>query len=196
MRKPIVLNKTSGGITASFSSNTLKQPVTVKQPVEEIPVAFKMNNIETETEIKATTGKFETDIGQIHYITPPRPDWAQNDPDASDYVINKHLAEQYRPITIDGEEFLGEERNSGPLDIVGEGGIIITTDGNSLHLSVEDYVEGEAIDITDDKEGKKIISIEPDSLNDKHITGLSIGKLTQNLGEKIIIYGGNANGWE
>ena len=157
MRKPIKLTGKGGTIVADFSNGSLTKAVPFRDP----------------------DGEFSTDFEQAQYITPPQPDWAQDDPTEPDYVKNKHIAEQYRPITVKGEEFLSEERNSGALDIVGEGGIIVTTKDNSLHLSVEDYVEGDAIDINDDGEGKKVISVELDSLDDKHIVELSIAKLTQ-----------------
>lgn len=174
MRKPIKLTGTGGTIVADFSSGSLKKNVPFRDP----------------------DGQFSTDFDQAQYVTPPQTDWAQDDPTQPDYVKNKHIAEQYRPITIKGKEFLSEERNSGALDIIGEGGIIVTTNGNSLHLSVEDYIEGDAIDINDDGEGKKVISVEPESLDDKHIAELSIAKITQNMGEKVILYGGSANGWD
>ena len=173
MRKPIKLTGAGGTIAANFGSGAITKQVPFRDP----------------------DGSFSTDFDSASYITPPQSDWAQDDPTEPDYVKNKYIAEQYRPITVNGEEFLSEERNSGALDIVGEGGIIVTPKENSLHLSVEDYVEGDAIDIEDDGEGKKVISVEEESLNDKHIAELSIAKITQKQGETLILYGGDANGW-
>jgi hypothetical protein len=172
MRKPVKLNKSSGSFSVSFDDGyTINKNITISDSKTNISTGFEGG----------------------HYIQSPAPDWAQDDPEQLDYIKNKHIAEQYRPITVDGEEFLSEDRNSGTLNIVGEGGIVVETNGNSLHLSVEDYVEGDAIDITDEN-GKKVISVEPNSIDDTHIESLSINKITQELGETLILYGGGANG--
>lgn len=176
MRKPIKLTKYKSGIfDTGFST------VTLEKPIEIVPIK---DDVQVEVEME----------GAI-IVHNPQSDWAQNDPEKVDYIKNKYIAEQYRPVIVNGETYLSEARESGPLNIVGEGGIIITPDSDSLTFSVEDYVEGDAIDIINNEEGKKVISVEPGSINDTHIDALSIGKITQNLGEKIIIYGGNANGW-
>ena len=172
MRKPVKLNKSSGSFSVSFDDGyTINKNITISDSKTNISTGFEGG----------------------HYIQPPAPDWAQDDPEQLDYIKNKHIAEQYRPITVDGEDFLSEDRNSGTLNIVGEGGIVVETNGNSLHLSVEDYVEGDAIDIADEN-GKKVISVEPNSIDDTHIESLSINKITQELGEILILDGGGANG--
>lgn len=172
MRKPIKLTKSSGVFSANFDDGfTINKQIQISNP---------------------DTG-FTTQFDNAQYIKPPQSDWTQNDPTQADYIKNKHIAEQYRPITINGEEFLNEDRNSGTLDIVGEGGIVVETNGNSLHLSVEDYIEGDAIDIKDE-DGKKVISVEPNSIDDTHVESLSINKITQELGEILILDGGGANG--
>lgn len=173
MRKPIKLTKSSGVFSASFDDG-----FTINKQIQ-------LSNSQTDVSTGFEGGQF---------IQPPNPDWAQADPTELDYIKNKHIAEQYRPVTVNGEEFLNEDRNSGALNIVGEGGIIITPDGNSLHFSAEDYIEGDAIDIVEDEDGKKVISVEPNSIDDTHIESLSINKITQELGETLILYGGGANG--
>lgn len=176
MRKPIKLSKyKTGYFDAGFST------VITDKPIEFVPTQSKV--------------EVDVDFEGAAIIHNPQPDWAQSDPEKRDFIKNKHIAEQYRPVNVNGEAYLSEERESGPLNIIGEGGIIITPDSGSLTFSVEDYVEGDAIDILNNAEGKKVVSVEPGSLNDTHINALSVGKLTQNLGETIIIYGGNANGW-
>lgn len=127
---------------------------------------------------------FNVDFSNLQYVTPAQPDWAQTDESALDFIKNKQIAEQYRPITVNGEEFLNEDRSSGPLNVVGKGGVVIETEGNSLQFSVEAYVEGEAIDITDNDQGQKVISVDP--------TEITITELSQE--EIFILDGGGANG--
>lgn len=163
MRKPIKLTKNNGVFQANFDDGfTMNQNIKLRNPDED----------------------FSVDFDRVQYLQPPQPDWAQNDPTEPDYVKNKHIAEQYRPITINGKEFLNEDRNSGALDVVGEGGIVVTTQGNSLHLSVEAYVEGDAIDIVNNEAGQKVISVDPAEIT---ITELSQDNI-------LILDGGGANG--
>ncbi len=163
MRKPIKLTKNSGAFSASFDDG------------------FTINK---NIKLLSLDETVDTDFTNTKYIKPKQPDWAQTDDKALDFIKNKHIAEQYRPITINGQEFLNEDRNSGALDIVGKGGVIVEANGNSLQLSVEDYVEGDAIDITDNDQGQKVISVDP--------TEITITELSQD--SILILDGGGANG--
>lgn len=179
MRKPIKLTNTSGGvISANFGDGSLTQQVPFRRLNQSIQTDIDNGSYVKDTPFASPDGKFTSVFDEAEYIQPPQPDWAQDDPKQPDFIHNKQIAEQYRPITVDGEEFLGEERETGALDVIGKGGIIITTEGNQLQFSVEDYVEGDAIDIKQNEDGKREVSVEPDSLGDKHISALSIGKLT------------------
>lgn len=147
MRKPRKLTGASGVFQANFDDGrTLNKNISLQDSKTSIDTGF--------------------DGGQ--YIQPPQPDWLQEDPEALDYIKNKEVAEQYRPVTVNGEEFLNEDRNSGALNIVGDDGLLVSTDGNSLHLSIEGYSElKEDVkniyhqEYTENENGEKVPSGEP-----------------------------------
>lgn len=135
------------------------------------------------------------------------PNWAQEDASQPDYIANKDLAEKLRPISVNGEEFLDDSHESGGLNFVGGKNISLTTDGNSIIISAKgatseggstcdcpELVEGEGLDITDNAYGKRIISLEPGAITDKHISQISMSKIIQDNSIKLILNGGNANG--
>ena len=136
---------------------------------------------------------------------PVTPDWAQDNPMAPDYIKNKEIAEELRPVFVNGKEFLGKARSTGSLDLVAGDNIALKTDGNSIIISVTgvpgggggdgpgcecvEYIEGEGIDIKNN-----VISIEPGSIDDDHIESVSINKLVQDDGSTIILNGGSIDG--
>lgn len=120
MRKPVKLNKSSGSFSVSFDDGyTINKNITLSDSKTNISTSFEGG----------------------HYIQPPAPDWTQDDPEQLDYIKNKQIAEQYRPVTINGEEFLNEDRSSGALDISSGDGVVLKTNGNSLHLSVNGFIQ-------------------------------------------------------
>jgi uncharacterized protein YlxW (UPF0749 family) len=56
------------------------------------------------------------------------------------------------------------------------------------------YVEGDGINITINKNGEKVISLEEGAISDEHIESISISKLTSAEGQTVVFNGGNANG--
>lgn len=140
----------------------------------------------------------------LDHFRPVTPDWAQDNPNAPDYIKNKDIAEELRPVFVNGKEFLGKARSTGAIDLVAGDNIALKTDGNSIIISVTgvpgggggdpgcgcvEYVEGEGIDIRNN-----VISIEPGSIDDDHIQSISISKLVQDDESTIILNGGSIDG--
>ena len=65
------------------------------------------------------------------------PNWAQQDPTQPDYIANKSLAEQLRPIFVNGQQVLDSTHESGPLNFIAGTNIAIIADGNSITISAE-----------------------------------------------------------
>jgi hypothetical protein len=57
-----------------------------------------------------------------------------------------------------------------------------------------EYIEGEGIDITENIYGQREISIEIGAISSDMISSVSIDKITNTDGIKLILNGGNANG--
>ena len=137
------------------------------------------------------------------------PDWAQEDASQPDYIANKELAEQLRPIYVDGELMLDSTHESGGLNLVSGKNVTLTPDGNSIIISAKssggegggscdcpEIIEGAGIDITTDEvKGQKVISLEPGSITDEYIGSISMSKLVQSEDEILILNGGKANGY-
>lgn len=154
---------------------------------------------------------FPVRFHNVQYISNPQPNWAQDDPSAPDYIKNKEIAEEVRPISVNGVEFLSEDRASGGVNFVAGENVTFQTDGNSIIISATaegggsgdepggecscpEYIEGEGIDIVSNEEGQKVISLEPNSIDDEHIESVSISKITQEEGDTLILNGGSIDG--
>lgn len=140
----------------------------------------------------------------IYRMSDAQPDWAETDPSQPDYIKNKELAEKLRPIFINGEPMLGETYSSGGVNIEAGKNITLTVDGNTIIVSARgsngeggggcdcpEYLEGDAIDIREAPNGNKVVSIEPNSISDKHIESISLDKITQSEFMTLILDGGN-----
>lgn len=144
---------------------------------------------------------FSPTFGSFTMISGAQPDWNETNPASPSYIKNKEIAEQYRPITVNGEEMLDETRESGPLQIKSGTGVVLEIKDGVLVISSEateddkcdcpDYIEGKGIDIVDGEDGDKVISIEPNSVDDEMISGVSVEKLFQNEGGILILNGGS-----
>ena len=148
MRKPINLTKLSGfsanfnntnnstEITVSADTNSLNSQI--NQQVESIKANFDDNqteltiNLETaallDSEVSIENQEMEIEVtlsGGTNSNASPQiqPDWTQDNEKAPDYIKNKEIAEQYRPVYIDGIEALSQERTSGPLNLASGDGI-------------------------------------------------------------------------
>lgn len=73
----------------------------------------------------------------IYRMSDSQPDWAQDDPSQPDYIKNKELAEKFRPISVDGQEVLGDSYKSGGLNLVSGDNVEISTQGNSVVISAK-----------------------------------------------------------
>jgi hypothetical protein len=143
----------------------------------------------------------------IYRMSDAPPNWAQDDPTQPDYIANKDEAEKLRPISVDGELMLNDTHESGGLNFVSGKNVTLTTDGNSIIISAKnsgeggggdcdcaEIVEGEGIDIVENSKGQKVISLEPGAISDDYISHVSIEKIVQSEGTRIVLNGGNANG--
>jgi antitoxin component of MazEF toxin-antitoxin module len=113
-----------------------------------------------------------------------------------------------RPIYVNGEEILGNTAESGELNLVGGKNVTLAVQGNMVVISAKsgggssegggcdcpEYIEGEGIDITENIYGQREISIEFGAISNDMIQSVSIDKITNTDGIKLILNGGNANG--
>ena len=143
----------------------------------------------------------------IYRVSDAQPNWAQTDPSQPDYIKNKHLAGDSRPIYINGEELLGED-GTGAINIMAGKNITLTTDGKTITISATggaedgevdncdcpEYVEGEGIDIVENEQGQMVVSIEDGAISDEHIESISVSKIVQDEGETLILNGGSIDG--
>lgn len=113
-----------------------------------------------------------------------------------------------RPIYVNGEEILGNTAESGELNLVGGKNVTLAVEGNMVVISAKsgggssegggcdcpEYIEGEGIDITENIYGQREISVEFGAISNDMIQSVSIDKITNTDGIKLILNGGNANG--
>ena len=142
----------------------------------------------------------------IYRMSDPQPDWNQNDPSQPAYIKNKEGAQEVRPIYINGESFLSNNVDSGPVNFAAGRNITIATDGNTVVISAKnsgtggscdcpEYIEGNGIDIVETPYGQRVVSLEPGSINTEHIGSISMSKIVQDENEILILNGGKANGY-
>ena len=115
--------------------------------------------------------------------------------------------EEYRPIQVEGQEVLGSD-NSGALNLKGGKNVQLFVEGNDVYITATssggegsggncdcpEVVEGDGIDITETPQGQKVVSLEKGSITDDYIESISVSKLVQQEGLKLVLNGGNANG--
>lgn len=145
-----------------------------------------------------------TKFKSIYRVSDAQPNWAQTDPSQPDYIKNRDMAQEVRPIYINGELFLSSEPESGAVNLVAGKNITLTTKDNNIIIqsvggggsggpSIE-YLEGEGIDITQNEFGQFVINLEKNSIDDEFIESISIEKIVQKENEVLILNGGKANG--
>ena len=142
----------------------------------------------------------------IYRMSDAQPNWAQDDPSQPDYIKNKEQAEKFRPVSVNGEEVLDDSYSSGSLNLVGGKNVILDVAGNTITISAKssggtggdcdcpEYIEGDGIDITENKLGQQVISIEDGSISDDKIESISIDKIVQKEGMTLILNGGSIDG--
>ena len=106
----------------------------------------------------------------IYRMSDPQPNWEQNDPSQPDYIKNRELAQEVRPILVNGEIFLDAKPESGPVNFVAGRNVYLATDGNAIVISAIDaasggdaaaIVAGDGINITLNPYGEQVISVAP-----------------------------------
>ena len=142
----------------------------------------------------------------IYRMSDAQPNWAQDDPSQPDYIKNKESAEKFRPVSVNGEEVLDDSYASGGLNLVGGKNVTLNVEGNTITISAKsgggtggdcdcpEYIEGDGIDITENKLGQQVISIEDGSISDDKIESISIDKIVQKEGMTLILNGGSIDG--
>lgn len=170
--------------------------------------------------LNSTTGMIHSSFGNIHIVKGPQPDWQETDPTQPDYIKNKEEAEQYRPVSIDGQEVLSSDRESGELNLISGENVSITKTEEGIVISAEGgggtgggdgttFVEGDGIDLSGEG-AEKTISIQADENDFEFVNGslkiaegaidgdeigsVSIDKIVPKEGFTLILNGGNANG--
>lgn len=71
----------------------------------------------------------------IYRVSDAQPNWAQTDPSQPDYIRNRDMAQEVRPIQVNGEEFLNNDVDSGALNLVAGRNVTLTTKNNSIIIS-------------------------------------------------------------
>lgn len=145
-------------------------------------------------------------MSSIYRMSDAPPNWAQDDPTQPDYIKNKQEAEKLRPIYVNGEKMLDDTHESGPLNLIGGKNVTLSVEGNSITISAKnsggegsgscdcsELIEGEGIDINE-ANGQKVVSLEKDAITDDYIKSVSMSKIVQEEGIKLVLNGGNANG--
>ena len=138
----------------------------------------------------------------IYRVSDAQPNWAQTDPSQPDYIKNRDLAQEVRPILVNGEEFLNNEVESGALNLVAGKNVMLATKDNTIIISSAGggggagiaYVEGEGIDIVENEYGQYVIALEENAIVDKFVDSISFEKIAQKQNDVLILNGGKANG--
>lgn len=153
-----------------------------------------------------TLDQKKTSFKSIYRVSDAQPNWAQTDPSQPDYIKNKDLAQEVRPIQVNGEHFLSNDVESGAVNFVAGRNVTLAIKDNSIIISAAGsgseggegsgfvYTEGEGIDIVENEYGQFVINLEENAINDKHIGAISISKLVQDKDDVLILNGGKANG--
>ncbi len=85
----------------------------------------------------STSTGMGTRMRSIYRMSDAQPDWAETDPSQPDYIKNKELVERFRPVSVDGEEVLGDSYESGNLNFVSGENIDIFVENGSIKISAK-----------------------------------------------------------
>ena len=133
-----------------------------------------------------TLDQKKTSFKSIYRVSDAQPNWAQTDPSQPDYIRNRDLAQEVRPILVNGEEFLSNEVESGALNLVAGENVTLTTDGNNLIISsngtggqpVEcdcpEYIGGFGISITEISEKQRVVNLANESITEQQLVDESV----------------------
>ena len=95
------------------------------------------SQLDIDVDLEKNSNFFLTDLQSVQQIASIQPDWLQEDDTKHDFIKNKDVAEQFRPIFVNGQKFLDESRSSGPLNIVGTNGVLVSINNGNLLVSGE-----------------------------------------------------------
>lgn len=85
----------------------------------------------------STSTGMGTRMRSIYRMSDAQPDWAETDPSQPDYIKNKELVERFRPVSVNGEEVLGDSYESGNLNFVSGENIDISVENGSIKISAK-----------------------------------------------------------
>jgi hypothetical protein len=104
---------------------------------------------------------------------------------------------------INGNAFLGEKPETGPVNFVAGKNVSLDAEGNTIVITATggggsggggfDIVEGAGIDVKLNNQGKKVVSLEPNSITDDYVKNVSVSKLVADDTTILILNGGKAN---
>lgn len=139
----------------------------------------------------------------VYRMSDTQSDMKQTDPSQPDYVKNKELVQDVRPILINGNAFLGAKPETGPVNFVAGKNVSLDAEGNTIVITATggggsggggfDIVEGVGIDVKLNNQGKKVVSLEPNSITDDYVKNVSVSKLIADDTTILILNGGKAN---
>lgn len=139
----------------------------------------------------------------VYRMSDTQSDMKQTDPSQPDYVKNKELVQDVRPILINGNAFLGAKPETGPVNFVAGKNVSLDAEGNTIVITATggggsggggfDIVEGAGIDVKLNNQGKKVVSLEPNSITDDYVKNVSVSKLVADDTTILILNGGKAN---
>lgn len=98
-------------------------------------LATNSQQLDLGVDLDQNSNFFLTNLQNVQQVASIQPDWCQTDDSKPDFIKNKHVAEQLRPIFVNGQEFLDENRESGKVDIVAGKDIVLLTEGDKLIIA-------------------------------------------------------------
>ena len=123
---PLTLRTNLGDNTGSFSTEleasetdiNIQLDLSEERTIVQAEMSTDSQRLDVQADVQNDSEFFVTDIKNVYYITKDQSDWGQTDETAPDYIKNKEIAEELRPVIVNGVEVLGKERASGPIEFV------------------------------------------------------------------------------
>ena len=118
----------------------MRKPPNLTRKTDTFPIEFNSSSqlLNLQVNLEDNNGTFSADFEGSGYLPGPQADWAQTDETAPDFIKNKDIAEQLRPILVNGKVFLSEKRSSGHVNIVAGKNITFITKENELLIESSD----------------------------------------------------------
>lgn len=182
----------------------MRKPPNLTRKTDTFPIEFNSSSqlLNLQVNLEDNNGTFSADFEGTGYLPSPQSDWAQTNETAPDFIKNKDIAEQLRPILVNGKVFLSEKRSSGHINIVAGKNIAFITKENELLIesntsydlppATADRLGG--IKSAEDIEGEialnKVYVDKDTSIGE--VRAISTDVLVQGE-EELVLNGGNAN---